>query len=117
MGTLYDDGRIVCDDDGLRIGWYYLWGPKRIAYGDIRSTRVFELSPIRGRWRLWGSGDLVHWYNLDANRPNKRRGIEIDTGGTVRPRITPDDVDQVVAIIDAHLGEAGGQGSAPTPST
>ena len=27
---LYDDGRIACDDDGVIIRWYYLWGHKRI---------------------------------------------------------------------------------------
>jgi hypothetical protein len=107
MASLYDDGRILCDDDAVRIGWYYLWGAKRIAYRDIRSITTFDLAPMRGRWRLWGSGDFVHWYNLDGNRPSKRRGIEIDNGGRVRPRITPDDVDAVARIIDERLAARG----------
>jgi hypothetical protein len=98
-GSLYDDGRIACDDDSLRIGWYYLWGARRVPYGSIRSVRTYALGAVRGRWRIWGSGDLVHWYNLDANRPNKQTGIELDVGGWCRPCITPDDVDEVVAII------------------
>ena len=101
--TLYDDGRIICDDDGITIRWYYLWGPKRIPFDRIRSVETFPLRPVRGKWRLWGSGDLVHWYNLDGNRPNKEAGIEFDVGGRVRPCITPDDVETVTRIIREHL--------------
>ncbi len=99
---LYDDGRIICDDDGLTIRWYYPWGGKRIPFRAIRSATTFSLRSV-GRWRLWGSGDLVHWYNLDGNRPNKDMGIEIDAGGRVRPCITPDDVEAVAGIIGDHV--------------
>jgi hypothetical protein len=103
MTALYDDGRIVLDEQGVRIGWYYLWGAKKISYQSIRSITIFEVKVSRGKWRLWGSGDFVHWYNLDGSRPKKSSGIEIDAGGTVRPRITPDDVSEVARIIEAHL--------------
>src|SRR5579875_2861132 len=92
---LYDDGRIVCDDDGITIRWYYLWGAKRIPYRAIRTAKTYPLSSVRGKWRIWGSGDFVHWYNLDVDRPNKQTGIEIDTGGRIRPCMTPDDVEMV----------------------
>jgi hypothetical protein len=101
--TIYDDGRIACDDEGITIRWYYLWGAKRIPFQAIRSVRAFPLNPIRGKWRVWGSGDFVHWYNLDASRPHKKTGIEIDTGGQVRPCITPDDVEAVTRILDEHV--------------
>ena len=101
-GTRYDDGRIACDDDGLTIRWYYPWGAKKVPYGRIRSATPFELSPVRGQWRIWGSGDFAHWYNLDPARPRKARGIELDLGGRMRPRITPDDVDAVQRILDAR---------------
>jgi len=96
---LYDDGRIACDDTGIIIRWYYLWGAKKIPYSSIRSVKERPLTRWRGRWRLWGSGDLVHWYNLDARRPRKRLALEIDTGGRVRPTITPDDPDNVARIL------------------
>jgi hypothetical protein len=99
----YDDGRIACDDTGLTIRWYYLWGSKRIPYRAIRSSRTYPLGVVRGKWRIWGSGDFVHWYNLDTSRPRKQTGIEIDTGGRVRQCITPDDVDAVAQIIADHL--------------
>lgn len=101
--TVYDDGRIACGDEGITIRWYYLWGAKRIPFRAIRSAKTFPLKPIRGKWRIWGSGDLVHWYNLDGNRPNKKIGIEIDMGGRVRPCITPDDVETVIRIIAEHV--------------
>lgn len=102
--TLYDDGRISCDDEGVTIRWYYPWGARRVPYDAIRSAESFPLSPVRGRWRVWGSGDLVHWYNLDTRRPGKTAGIELDLGRRVRPCITPDDVDAVSRIIAGHLG-------------
>ncbi len=96
---LYDDGRIACDDRGVIIRWYYLWGRKKIPYSQIRSVSKRPLRRVRGRWRLWGSGDFVHWYNLDGNRPNKSVELVLDVGGRVRPVITPDDPDAVAAIV------------------
>lgn len=101
--VLYDDGRVTCDDEGLTVRWYYLWGGKRIPYRTIRSATTFPLRPVRGKWRLWGSGDFTHWYNLDGNRPNKKTGVELDLGGRVRPCITPDDPTKVAAIIAEHI--------------
>ena len=100
--VLYDDGRIVCDDKSLTIRWYYPWGPRRIPYRSVRSATPFTLSAVRGKWRIWGSGDLVHWYNLDTKRPGKQSGIEIDTGRRVRSCITPDDAEAVIRIIREH---------------
>jgi hypothetical protein len=101
--SIYNDGRVSCDDEGITIRWYYLWGAKRIPFQAIRSAKTFPLKPIRGKWRIWGSGDFVHWYNLDSSRPGKETGIEIDVGGTVRPCITPDDVETVTRIIAEHV--------------
>ena len=101
--TLYDDGRIACDDEGLTVRWYYPWGPKRIPYRTIRSASTYPLSGVRGKWRLWGSGDFVHWYNLDGGRPGKATGIEIDKGGRIRACITPDDPAAVARIISEHV--------------
>ena len=103
VAPLYDDGRILCDDDGITIRWYYLWGPKRIPYRTIHTARKFQLNSVRGKWRVWGSGDLVHWYNLDPGRPGKQTGIELDTGHRIHPCITPEDAEAVSGIIDEHL--------------
>jgi hypothetical protein len=38
-----------------------------------------------------------------TSTPDKKTGIEIDTGGQVRPCITPDDVEAVTRILDEHV--------------
>jgi hypothetical protein len=105
--ALYDDGRVMCDGDGVVLRWYYLWGAKRIPYRAIRAVQEFDLRPVRGKWRIWGSGDFVHWYNLDPGRPNKQKGIELDVGGRVRPTMTPDDPEAVARILAEHIGGHG----------
>ena len=100
---IYDDGGIACDDSHLIIRHYYLWGAKRIPYSSMRSVKKRPLTPIRGKWRIWGSGDFVHWYNLDRQRPKKNLALEIDAGGRVRPTITPDDVETVERILTDHI--------------
>jgi len=100
---LYDDGGIACDDDALIIRRYYLWGSKRIPYASIRDVTERPLGPARGKWRIWGSGDFVHWWNLDTRRPQKETALEIDAGGRVRPTITPDDPRAVERILKDRL--------------
>ena len=100
-GTLYDDGRIACD--GLTVRWYYLWGRKRIPYGSTKGLRTFPPSPGTGKLRLWGSGDFIHWWNLDTNRPRKETGIELDRGGRILACISPDDPDAVARILHEHV--------------
>jgi Bacterial PH domain len=103
--VLYDDGKISCDATGLTIRWYYLWGAKRIPYRSIRAVRRLSLGTMR-RWRIWGSGDLVHWWNLDRRRPHKDVALVLDVGGRVRPTITPDDPEAVERVLLEHLGGA-----------
>ena len=104
--TAYDDGGILCDDQGLTIRrYYYPWGAKRIPYTSIRGV---ERLPLTGankvlRWRIWGSGDFVHWWNLDAHRPGKDLALVIDVGHRVRPTITPDDPDAVERILASRI--------------
>jgi hypothetical protein len=96
----YDDGNIVCDDTGLLIRRYYPWGSKRIAYGSIKSVKRM---PIRiRRWRLYGSGDFVHWWNLDLSRPKKSVALDINVGGRIHPTITPNHPDRVEQILNQH---------------
>jgi len=104
VGMLYDDGRVACDDADLIVRRYYPWGSKTIPYGSIQSVRSRPLRPVRGRWRLWGSGDTKHWWNLDLGRPHKDVALEIDLGRRIIPTITPDDPGAVEGILNDHLG-------------
>jgi hypothetical protein len=103
-GVLYDDGRVICTEEELLIRWYYLWGSKHVPYDRIRCVTARPLSRWRGKWRLWGSGDLRHWYNLDRTRPGKETALELDLRGQARPTITPDDPDAVLQILAVRIG-------------
>jgi hypothetical protein len=97
--VLYDDGKIACDETSLIIRRYYPWGAKRIPYSSIRSVSPFAVR----KWRLWGSGDFVHWWNLDPDRPKKELALDIDIGRRIRPTITPDDPHTVERILSEHV--------------
>ena len=98
---LYDDGTITCGETGLLIRRYYPWGGKHIPYIAIKSVKVL---PIRvRRWRLWGSGDFRHWWNLDLNRPKKHVALELDTGHWIHPTITPEQPEIVERVLNDHL--------------
>lgn len=95
----YDDGRVACTGDGLLIRWYYFpAGSKRVPWSKIRAVRPRPAA----RGRIWGSGDLVHWYNLDPHRPSKDTALVIDTGSVVKPVITPDSPEQLIAALTRH---------------
>lgn len=103
--TAYDDGAIACDDETLVIRRYYPWGAKRIPYTKINGVTelpLVGLNKVR-RWRLWGSGDFVHWWNLDTKRPYKTVALVIDVGRHVRPTITPDDPETVERILKQQI--------------
>jgi hypothetical protein len=102
----YDDGAIACDGQGLVIRRYYPWGSKRIPYTVIRDVETLPLTGADAvrRWRLWGSGDFVHWWNLDPRRPRKDLALVIDVGRWIRPTITPDDPAAVTRILMERTG-------------
>jgi hypothetical protein len=97
----YDDGTIRCDDQGIAIRRYYPWGTKTIGYTSIRGVKTLPLTGANKmrRWRIWGSGDFVHWWNFDPGRPKKDVALVLDVGHRVRPTITPDDATAVARII------------------
>jgi hypothetical protein len=100
----YDDGRVACTDQDLVIrGYYFPAGAKHIPYGRIRTVRRTSLTDL-GRWRtkVWGSGDLAHWFNLDPHRFRKDTAFVVELGRPVRPVVTPDDPDRVAAELTAH---------------
>ena len=109
MGTarsaIYDDGGVACYEEALMIRGYYPWGAKQIPYASIKDIRTLPLTgfgTVR-RWRIWGSDDFTHWWNLDLSRPNKRVALVIDLGRRVQPTITPNDAAEVECVIRDHL--------------
>jgi hypothetical protein len=103
VGT-YRDGRIDCTEAEIRVrGYYFPWGTKSIPYEAIRSLDRFTMSALRGKGRIWGSGDLRHWANLDPGRPRKSIGFFLDVGRRVIPFLTPDDPDAFEQAVRSHL--------------
>jgi hypothetical protein len=100
----YDDGRVALMDDELLIRTYYFpFGAKRIRYADISQVRRKPLTGMGGRYRIWGSGDLHHWYTYDPSRPGKSTALVIELSSqSACPVITPDQPDEVVAELAAH---------------
>jgi hypothetical protein len=98
----YDDGLVALTETELVIRRYdAALRPKRIPYGQIRSVREVELGAAR-RWRIWGSGDLRHWWNWDSARPNKRVAFALDLGKHWQPVITPEDPEGVAEALRSH---------------
>ncbi|MGN6472761.1 MAG: hypothetical protein ACTHK4_03805 [Mycobacteriales bacterium] len=98
----YEDDQVSCTDTELVIKRYYFpGGAKRIAYDAIRQVTRLELTGINAvrRWRIWGSGDFIHWWNLDPHRPSKKVALVLDIGKRVRPTITPSDPDALERIL------------------
>lgn len=103
----YEDDQVECTDTELVIKRYYPYGgSKRIAYSAIRAVKRLDLTGAKAvrRWRIWGSGDFIHWWNLDTGRPRKSVALSLDVGKRIRPTITPDDADTVERILTTHSG-------------
>lgn len=98
---MYDDGRVACTEDGLVIRRYYFpAGDKRIPYRAIRQVRRQRLGSLR--WKVHGSGDFVHWFGYDPDRSGLEAALVLFVGRWIRPVVTPDNPDQVVADLAAH---------------
>jgi hypothetical protein len=101
----YRDARIQCTDREISVrGYYFPWGTKRIPYTSIRSLDRFDMTATRGKGRIWGSGDLRHWANLDPGRPRKSVGFFVDVGARIVPFLTPDDPDEFERIVRSSAG-------------
>ena len=103
--TLYDDGLVQLDADGLTIRRYYfpLGTSKHIPYARIQGVQERHMGALTGKGRLWGSGDLRHWFPLDLRRPQKEKALVLDVGKSVSPVITPEDPERVLALLQERM--------------
>lgn len=106
MHPLYEDSAVICDETGVTIKRYYFpWGAKYVPYNKIDAVSELPFSGINRlrRWRIWGSGDLLHWWSLDVNRSKKQSAIVLKLRGHWRPSFTPDTTHAVLEIISARI--------------
>ncbi len=105
MSEDYNDGKIECTPTALRIhGYYFPYGTKEIPYSAIKGLRRFEMSALRGKGRVWGTGNFKYWANLDIGRPKKSVGFIVDNEKSPKPFITPDDPDSFELVLRARAG-------------
>lgn len=101
--TDYRDKWITCDDVGIHVrGYYFPWGTKTIPYASVQAVRRAPVGTLTGRGRVWGTTNPRYWANLDPARPRKTTALVLDTGHAVRPFLTPDEPDAVLAAIRSH---------------
>lgn len=90
----YSDSLVKGSDREIALRFYYFpFGTKRIPLEKIVEVREHDMGEgiSGGRWRIWGSGDFVHWMPLDTRRPKKRTMfILFIDGSSTRPCVTPD---------------------------
>lgn len=99
----YRDRWIECTEDAIRVRFYYFpFGTKTIPYSRIRAVRRVTAGLLRGRGRIWGTGNPGYWASLDPGRPRKEIALILDLGRRIKPFLTPDDPDALVAEILAH---------------
>jgi hypothetical protein len=112
MADTYEDATVACGLDHLELRFYYFpFGTKRIPYDQITGLQRIEMvGPLSGKWRLWGTGNLRYWANLDLRRPKKDAGFVIDLGRAVSPIVTPDDPDAFEAVVRARAHLSGADG-------
>jgi hypothetical protein len=103
--VLYRDRLIECTTEALIIhGYYFPLGTKKIIpYNRIRGIQEIEMGALTGKGRIWGSGDLKHWWHLDPGRLRKQRALILDVGSFFVPIITPNDTTQVKTIVESWL--------------
>ena len=99
----YADRWISCTSKGIEVrGYYFPWGSKHIAWGALKGVRRVTLGPLRGKARIWGTGNFRYWASLDPKRPTKSTAFLLDVGKAVKPFITPDDPDGFAVSLAEH---------------
>jgi hypothetical protein len=105
LTALYEDKQLTLDGDGIAIrNYYFPRGTKHVPYSQIKRYADRPMDKKTGQLRMWGSGNLRHWFYLDRSRRSKTRRIVLDVGQRTRPVLTPDRPDELVAVLQEQTG-------------
>jgi len=70
--------------------YYFPFGKKQLLLSQIQEICIYKFKGPSNIWRQWGTGDFLHWFPLDWNRPKrdtlfviKQKGKRIRIGFTV----------------------------------
>lgn len=102
--TVYDDGLVRLDVEGITLRRYYFPSGARkfVCYSRIRRAWKRPMGWLTGKGRIWGTSHPRYWLPFDMSRPRKSALVVLDVGGRVRPAFSPDDPERVMAILRAN---------------
>jgi len=104
--TRYEDDAVALNDHGIAIeNNGRPRKERRIEYTEIRDAQLVELGFGTGKYRLVGisPGRPRTFFHCKRGRSHDRVAISLDTGRRLHRAISPDDPEQVLAIIEAEL--------------
>lgn len=100
--VLYADRLVEIAEDSILFHYYYFptGSSKRVLFSTVEHIRARPLTFLTGKWRIWGSGDLVTWFPADWNRPARTTGfLLVGKGKTIRIGFTVEDEAAVWEIL------------------
>jgi hypothetical protein len=70
---LYKDTLVEIRDEFIILkNYYFPFGSKKILFKDIENIEIREPTLMNGKWRIWGTGNLLYWFPLDFARPSRK---------------------------------------------
>jgi hypothetical protein len=101
--NIYEDRLVQISNDSILIKNYYfpLIGSKRVPFKKIEFVTAEKPSLLKGKFRIWGTGNFVTWYPLDFARPSRDRIFIINLlGKTIRVGFTVNNSETVLRILE-----------------
>ena len=72
--VIYSDKLVEITKNGILFrNYHFPFGSKRVAFSEVDGILAKEATLLNGKWRLWGTGDLVTWFPCDWKRPTRDR--------------------------------------------
>ena len=70
INILYSDKLIVIKKDSILFRYYYFptLSGKLVHFRDIEKIVIKKPTFITGKYRIWGTGDFIHWFPFDGKR-------------------------------------------------
>ena len=100
---IYEDRLIEISNDFIVIKNYYfpLIGSKRVPIDKIQSITAETPSLLKGKYRIWGTGNFATWWPLDFARPARDKVFMINRPGKrIRIGFTVNNSETVLRILE-----------------
>jgi len=70
---IYSDKLVDVFDNGIRLKEYYFPSAKAkfVKFSEILKITKKQPTLLNGKWRYWGTGDLITWFPSDWDRPKR----------------------------------------------